>query len=60
MNTGVKGMSGEGKGIVRGTDVQAIGSVQEAAVTWGGWHVWLDRKAKYGGHDEPLSPWMFL
>lgn len=46
----------EGKALVRDTDVQAVGSVQEAAVTWGDWHVWLDRKVKSGGYEVPLSP----
>lgn len=60
---GVKDISGGRKGIVRDTDVQIVGFVHEAAVAWGDWHVWFDRKVKYGGREVPprlyKRAWMF-
>lgn len=53
MDTGVKDISGRGKGIFNGTKVPTVRSVQEVAVTWHGWHVGFDGKVKGegGGHD---------
>lgn len=59
MDTGEKDISGDGKGICKGTGVQTVRSVQEAAVAWQDWQVWFGRKVKgeAGGHREPVRPW---
>lgn len=40
MDTGLKDISGRGKGIFKGTDVPTVGSVQEAAVARRDRHGW--------------------
>ena len=46
MDTGLKDISGRGKGIFKGTDVQTVKSVQEAAVVRRDQRGWFGGKVK--------------
>lgn len=46
MDTGLKDISGRGKGIFEGTDVQTVGSVQEASVARCDQRGWFGGKVK--------------
>lgn len=53
MDTGLRDISGGGKGMFKGTDVQRVGSVQEVAVAWHDCHGWVGGKVngEAGGHE---------